>query len=880
VSPASRSTGVSARSAHRSVPFAHDLADHGGRVALVQGNRTITYSDLAAQVARRRAELPDPASGRRLIAVELAPTIEAITTYLAALAAGHPVVVLGPGASSAEVLDLYRPDVVAASDGTLTITDPVGGDGTEPVLHPDLAVLLSTSGSTGSPKLVRLSHDNVQSNAEAIASSLCLRDDDRGVTSLPLHYTYGLSVLHSHLAVGAAVMLTELSVVDACFWRLVDEQRVTSIAAVPFTFELLGRSGFAERTTPSLRRITQAGGRLDPDSVVRWAQVGALQGWDLVVMYGQTEATARMTVLPPEMVADHPRSVGRPIPGGAVRIDTTVGDDPGVGELVYSGPNVMLGYAESVSDLARGREITELRTGDLARVSPEGLVEIVGRLSDVVKPFGLRIDLRRVEDVLRGDGHDVVVAGDDTGVAVGVVRRSSRALDGFTEAAVPGQVNGHVAAIEVDLAAEAQEVENVRRAVVRLTHLPAGAVSVATLDDVPRLPTDKVDRSAVLRSVRDAVSSETTVSPAFGTAGSDVRAVLADVLGVATVYGHDTFVGLGGDSLSYVEVSIRLETVIGSVPQGWHLMSVEELERRAERRSSQPRRGVEMDTTVVLRAVAICLVVGHHTELIGFRGGAHTMLVLAGYNLARFRLTGDSPDRQRFMWRSIAAIAGVSVAWMMVQSIYWDHGWKNFVLLHNYLGDPPMGPSWRYWYIEVVIQTLVVVAVLMSSRRVREFEQRHRYGVALGLMAVALAGRYGVGAPQGHYAIFTTHTVVWLFALGWLIERSSTTRQRVLASAIALATVPGFFGEWSRELVVVLGVLALAWLPTVRVPRRLTRPLGLLAGASLAIYLTHWQVYHPLRPEVPAWIVAPLCLAVGIGAWLVTRHITRRIRFL
>jgi surface polysaccharide O-acyltransferase-like enzyme len=188
-----------------------------------------------------------------------------------------------------------------------------------------------------------------------------------------------------------------------------------------------------------------------------------------------------------------------------------------------------------------------------------------------------------------------------------------------------------------------------------------------------------------------------------------------------------------------------------------------------------------------------------------------------------------------------------------------------------------MGPAWRYWYIEVVVQTLVVVASLMSSRRVREFEQRNRYGVALGLVAVA-PGRYWVGAPHGLYAIFTTHTVVWLFALGWLIERSSTTRQRVLASAIALATVPGFFGEWSCELVVVLGVLALVWLPTVRVPRHLTRPLGLLAGASLAIYLTHWQVYHPLRPEVPAWIVAPLCLAVGIGAWLLTRRVTRRIR--
>jgi acyl-CoA synthetase (AMP-forming)/AMP-acid ligase II len=161
-----------------------------------------------------------------------------------------------------------------------------------------------------------------------------------------------------------------------------------------------------------------------------------------------------------------------------VRLDTTGGGDAGVGELVYSGPNVMLGYAESVDDLARGREVTELRTGDLARLTSEGLVEIVSRLTDVVKPFGLLIDQRRVEDVLRAAGHDVVVAGDDSGVAIGVVRNA--VIDGHIATAGPGDVNADRAEVEVavDVAvavAVDDEVERVRRAVVRLTNLPTGA---------------------------------------------------------------------------------------------------------------------------------------------------------------------------------------------------------------------------------------------------------------------------------------------------------------------------------------------------------------------------------------------------------------------
>ncbi|RYI97112.1 MAG: AMP-dependent synthetase, partial [Actinomycetales bacterium] len=244
---------------------------------------------------------------------------------------------------------LTRDDGLAAAYGTTVEHDDAGWRRTAapaPVLHPDLRLLLSTSGSTGSPKLVRLSRENLTSNAHAIADYLDLHGDDRAITSLPLHYCYGLSVLHSHLVRGAGVVLTDLSVVDECFWDLCRRARVTTLSGVPYTFELLHRSGFAEREPGSLRRVTQAGGRLRPEAVREYADTCATRGIDFFVMYGQTEATARMAYLPPALAAAHPDAAGIAIPGGHLRIDSVPDQPADVGEVVYSGPNVMLGYAE------------------------------------------------------------------------------------------------------------------------------------------------------------------------------------------------------------------------------------------------------------------------------------------------------------------------------------------------------------------------------------------------------------------------------------------------------------------------------------------------------------------------------------------------------
>lgn len=217
------------------------------------------------------------------------------------------------------------------------------------------------------------------------------------------------------------MILTDLSVADACFWELFKAGRGSTFAGVPYTFDLLDRVGFASMELPHLRSVTQAGGRLAPDRVAHYAALGRAAYWDLFVMYGQTEATARMAYLPPDLAHAHPEAAGVAIPGGSFRLEL-LPDWPGqdTGELVYAGPNVMLGYAESPDDLGLGRSIDELHTGDIARRTPEGLYELLGRRSRFAKILGLRIDPQQVEAML--EKHDITscCTGDDDELVVAV----------------------------------------------------------------------------------------------------------------------------------------------------------------------------------------------------------------------------------------------------------------------------------------------------------------------------------------------------------------------------------------------------------------------------------------------------------------------------
>jgi hypothetical protein len=325
-------------------------------------------------------------------------------------------------------------------------------------------------------------------------------------------------------------------------------------------------------------------------------------------------------------------------------------------------------------------------------------------------------------------------------------------------------------------------------------------------------------------------------------------------------------VELGGDSLSYVEASVRLGRLLGDVPAGWAAMSALELASAP----SHPRRGLEVvDTSLVLRALAIVLVVGSHTDLWVVPGGAHTLLVLAGLSLARFQLSVDGVrERVRRIGRTLRAVAVPSVLVMGVEAaLRGTYDWTTVVGLNNLLGADRWTDQWRMWFVEALCWGLVAVAAVLAVPLVARWERRQPYAVPLALVAASLVARWAsIGWSADNPERYSIPYVWTFLLLGWLVGRSTTARLRLLTAAVAVLAVVGFFGDPVREGVVLGAVLLLLLTPQVRVPARLLGVLGVLAASSLWVYLLHWEVYPPVE-EVNRPLALLVSFAVGVPAW-------------
>lgn len=809
-------------------------AGEPGCVALVAGDRRLSFEELAARVDDRVKLLALPE--RSIVTLAGDHSIEFVVMYLALLEAGH--VPLLAGAHADRLSEAWPVGaVVTATDAGVEIDRRRNPS---IALHGELALLVSTSGSTGSPKLARLSHHNLISNAEAIVDYLRLSPDDRGITSLPLHYCYGLSVLHSHLLVGASVVLTNTSVVDRCFHAALLDHGVTNLAGVPHTYEMLERADPDRLLSSSLRLLTQAGGRLAPEAVTTWAERAERFGAEFVVMYGQTEATARMAYLPPELALRRPEAIGRPIPGGSFDLRPADGHPDDVGELVYRGPNVMMGYARDVRDLSLGYTLDELATGDLARYhAVDDVYEIVGRRSRFVKPFGLRVDLDEIESQLAAFAvGELAVAGDDDRIVVHA----------------PGA-----------------DVHELVRRLVELTGLPERCCRVHDRA-VPRTGSDKVDQAAMLADdAASAVGEPASTTELHGDRAS-AASVFAGVLGVADVADTDTFVSLGGDSLSYVECSIRLEAALGHLPSDWHLQPISALAAGAVPR----RRLARLDTTVALRAIGICLVVATHMRVRHVPGGAHTLLAVAGYNLARFMAPlPTATERLRAGLRTAGRAAIPTMVWVAVgMVVFGSYSLGTLLLVNNYVGPSSHSDDhWHFWFIEVFVHLVLLASLLTTVPIIRRLDRRFAYVVPLAVLGLALVLRMEWAYMGEWYNLrFRTHGVAWFFALGWLIQRSSTWWQRALTSAAAAATVLGYFHMATREWRILVLLVALVWVRELPVPRWSVRFIGTLAAASMWIYVSHFAIWPLYRTVFIREVSYVLTIASGVAVWFVAER--------
>lgn len=366
-------------------------------IAVITQEQIYKYNELQA--------LEFKSKQKELILILCKNTIDILSAYISAMNSKHAVMLLAADINPEllkSIITNYKPKWIIGSELYEGYTSQqfylVRDMDVQANIHSDLALLLSTSGTTGSQKFVRLSYENLRTNAESIIEYLNLDENERAIMNLPLSYSYGMSIVNSHLLAGASILLSDESVMEKTFWDFVKEHQATSIAGVPFTYQMLQRIGFVKMELPYLKTLTQAGGRLNEKLVHYFGNYAKEKNKRFYIMYGQTEAAPRMSYIPYNQVLEKAGTIGIPIPNGELAIED--------GELVYRGANVMMGYAESLKDLTKGDELKGLLyTGDTAAVDEDGYFTITGRLKRFIKLFGLRINLDDVEKRLEATLH-------------------------------------------------------------------------------------------------------------------------------------------------------------------------------------------------------------------------------------------------------------------------------------------------------------------------------------------------------------------------------------------------------------------------------------------------------------------------------------------
>ena len=385
-----------------------DFKTHGEDPALVAEDlRVFSYRELS-ELSSAFAEMVKP---RALVFMLCKNTPGMIACYAGLLNKGAVPLLLGSRIAKEALLALikiYRPSYIVSPSEISVEGRPLleregvrvyeTGEGNPPVLHENLALLLSTSGSTGSPKLVRISLKNLESNASSIIKSLAITKDNRAITALPMNYSYGLSVINTRLISGASLAVTSSGLMQKPFWELFDRAGVNSLSGVPYSYEMLKRLGFTRKEYPNLKVMDQAGGHLDEVLQKEFSEYCASHGIRFYLMYGQTEATARMACLPFKYAQSKPGCAGLAIDGGKFSIrdenGTVISSPSAEGRLFYEGPNVAMGYATDACDLKKGDEWRGvLDTGDRALMDEYGFIFIKGRESRFLKVYGNRLSL-------------------------------------------------------------------------------------------------------------------------------------------------------------------------------------------------------------------------------------------------------------------------------------------------------------------------------------------------------------------------------------------------------------------------------------------------------------------------------------------------------
>ena len=825
------------------------------RPALYIRNRYVTYKELNRFCELFSDRLPDE---KKLVLIDADNSLESIAALYGALKTGHGVLLCEQGNSvlKQNLCERFKPELVYEKNGSSWELHQKK-QYHSPALHEDLALLLTTSGSTGDPKCVRLSKTNILTNTDAISSYLSISETDRSLLLLPIFYCFGLSVLNTHLSKGACVHIQGPSADDAAFVRYLAEKQITNFSGVPHTFELLERKGFLKTHLPELKYIAQAGGKLRKNLVIAYDAWARSNEAEFYVMYGQAEAAPRIAYVPPSMLADNPDCIGVPVRGGQLSIIDTEGREiteaGREGELVYRGPNVMMGYAENASDLCKGKEIHVLRTGDLGILTETHLFKVTGRKKRICKIYGKRYNLDQIEQVLRTIDSSAVCLSNDTTLFIASENKELEKL--------------------VSLASSKFTISRLN-------------ISTLHYEKIPVFASGKTDYKTIAKDFQNNTCEKEMDS--MDSATESLLKIYRDVFPEDIVKKNDSFLSLGGDSLSYVVVSVNIERIVGSLPDKWEKMTIDELAKVTAPKKRSLLNTIEMG--VFLRSISITAIVLQHL-IHSPNGGALILMLVSGYNFSRFHL--DNFLRGNFKPTFLNLIKNILLPYWAVLLLY------NFIssegihfninlkiitdcfLIGNYFHYSFL--PFPAWFIQVLFQVIVIISLPLLIPRWRKYAEKNTLQYLSVIIACAII--YRIIDSMWLMEMFPIKWVdqrtaweAWIFLFGLISYRLASSRKRKVATiSLVLLSIFFCYGHWSRIAALSIGGLLLIWRKNILLPYILVKPVQLFSSASLYIYIVHLIGIVPYLKMFGGLVQAIAGITQGLIFWFVYNWLKKKM---
>ena len=923
------------------------------RIALVHRRQTKTYAQFECDVRAVARGLTHLAIGRQQrVAIFLDKQSETATTILGTAAAGLVSVPINPvlrgqqvayilrdcnarvlvttrtrlGALESELADCpdLRQVYLVDDDGRAAHISGVNVAPFRDLMLPqteqletaitvgpsDMAGILYTSGSTGNPKGVVFSHRNLVVGAQSVSQYLKYRVSDRIINIPPYSFDFGLNQLFSTLCVGATAVLHNFVTAEDLMKTIV-EAKVTGVSGVPTVMIQLTQLPWPEEAASTVRYLSTTGGRM-PEPAVR-ALRRALPGAEIYLMYGLTEAF-RSTYLPPEEVDRRPNSIGKAIPNAevlVVRPDGTICDPEEEGELVHKGPLITLGYWNDPVRTAErfrpapgepaGKRNPEIAvwSGDTVKRDVDGFIYYVGRRDEMIKTSGYRVSPTEVEEAVFASGEVAVAA------AVGVADDLLGQTIVVYVTPKPGR--------KLDVRAILSHCRKVLPAYMVPQH-------VIRRDEMPLNPNGKIDRKQLAHE-----HAEKTMPQAPAEAGVALtrpesfltrwRNALLEIFGlrsrkfasVAEVYRwalpdtrpspDDSFISLGGDSLSYVNLSVALNNHLGRVPENWAEQSIGDLERR----DRENARSVSVAPDILLRVIAMIDVVASHTRHFAdcplLWGAAKIMLLISGLSFVRFSWSGDPRRTLRAAGRFFSAILiPTTILFAVTFALEKKINWPILFFVDNFVS--PVVPTWwpGAWFIQNLMQFIVLSLALAFVPAVRRFSIKHSFVFASILLAVGVAAYVDfVAVHPAKYGEFTflPWGYFWLFALGWLFAVSTQKSSKIAAFGLLIVAVAVVFtannlypSNMSRHMYsdgyciwLVAGGVYLLWGRSIAVPKVLNTIIIVLARSMLFVFLFHWPLAIAIETVLPSFSMTILLgTASSIVIWIFWESLWAAIR--